>query len=139
MAAVALPECTRTTHISHAGEAGHADLGEGRVIYESWWSQEGSAKDMIVAECATGETLRFRVAEENMSARAPFDRSRDAAKIVANQHLGARVFATLPRLADALDKVAKDITLTTETQETCACAALYPEMRGEKTAFALGG
>ena len=135
--ALALADCTRVTHISHAGDADHTDLGEGRVMWRSWWSQEGTTTHLSVSECGSGEMLRFLTAEQNMSDRLPFDRTERALGIVADHHLGSRVFATLPRLAEALDKTARDITRVTLAEENCACAALYPELRGEKTEFVL--
>ena len=137
--ALTLSECTRTTHISHGGEAGHRDLGEGRVAWLDWWSQEGMAHDIMIVECASGEMLRFRTAEENMSARAPFHKTDEAVQIVNDQHLASRVFATLPRIAEAVGDVARDVTLGSLEQEPCACAALYPELRGNKEDFKLGG
>lgn len=137
--ALALPlaQCTRITHVSHGGQAGHRDMGEGRVAWLDWWSQEGSAHDIIIVECASGAALRARTAEENMSSRAPFHRTERAVEIIDDAHQGARVFATLEKIAAALDKTAKDIALITLPTETCACAALYPDLRGDKPAFAL--
>ena len=135
--ALTLEACTRTTHISHGGEAFHRDLGEGRVAWLDWWSQEGMAHDIMIVDCAPGAALRARTAEENMSARAPFHRTEDAVQIIDQQHKASRAFATLPRIAAALDKKAEDITLSTLTEEPCACAALYPDARGDKTKFVL--
>ena len=137
--ALSLGDCTRVTHISHGGEADHVDLGEGRVMWRDWWSQEGSSTDIHIADCAPGQALRFRTAEENMNARAPFNRTEDAMGIVAQHESGARVFATLERMAADLKKIARDVTVTTKVHESCACAALYPQMRGDKTAFSLQG
>ena len=137
--ALTLADCDRTTHISHGGETAHVDLGDGRVMWADWWSQEGTATDIVIVDCAPGAALRFRTAEERMSNRAPFDKTDKALAIVAEQENGARVFATLPRIADALEPVARDITLTTLTDEPCACAAAYADLRGDKTAFRLDG
>lgn len=137
--ALTLGDCTRVTHISHGGEADHVDLGDGRVMWRDWWSQEGSSTDMVIADCAPGAQLSFRTAEENMNARAPFNRTEDAMQIVARHESGARVFATLERMAGDLHTVARDVAITTEKSENCACAALYPELRGDKDAFRLQG
>ena len=137
--ALALSECDRTTHISHGGETAHMDLGEGRVMWTDWWSQEGTATDIMIVDCAPGNALRFRTAEDRMTTRSTFDKTDKALAIIAQQEDGARVFATLPRIADALKPVARDIALTTLTEEPCACAALYSDLRGDKTAFELGG
>lgn len=135
--AVALGDCTRVTHISHGGEAAHRDLGEGRVAWLDWWSQEGTAHDIVIVECASGEALRLRTAEENMTQRAPFHRTERAVKIIEDEHRAARVFATLPRLAAALKGTARDIEELTLASEPCACAALYADLRGGKDAFVL--
>jgi len=137
VSALTLADCTRTTHISHGGEAFHRDLGEGRVAWLDWWSQEGMAHDVMIVDCAPGDALRARTAEENMGPRAPFHNTEDAVKIIDDQHKAARVFATLPRIAAALKKDAKDITLSTLKAEPCACAVLYPDARADKTKFTL--
>jgi len=36
-----------------------------------------------------------------------------------------------------LEFIARDIAITVETTENCACAATYPTLRGEKTEFRL--
>ena len=137
--ALTLGDCTRVTHISHGGEADHVDLGEGRVMWRDWWSQEGASTDFNIVDCAPGDVLRFRTAEENMNARPPFDRTEDAMGIVARHETGSRVFATLDRMADDLKKIARDVTVEMVNEENCACAALYPDARGEKMEFRLEG
>ena len=130
-------DCTRTTHISHGGEVDHVDLGEGRVMWLDWWSQEGTAKVITVMDCADGQALKARVAEDNMNARLPFDRTQDAMGVIARHESGARVFATLERIAGDLEEFSRDVRIEKLTQETCACAAFYPETRGSKTEFRL--
>ena len=137
--ALSLAQCDRTTHVSHGGEDMHADLGEGRVMWRDWWSQEGTATDYVIVDCAPGAALRFRTAEDNMGTRAPFDRTEAALRIVDVHEGGARVFATLDRMAADLRKEARDVTLTRLEKEPCACAAAYGEMRGDKMAFVLTG
>ena len=136
--ALSVEDCTRITHISHGGEADHWDLGEGRVMWRDWWSQEGSATDITVMDCKPGAALTFRAAEENMNARFPFDRVEDALKVIAKHESGARVFATLERMADELAGFTRDVRIETRNEETCACAAFYPGLRGDKTEFVLG-
>ncbi|MEM6889959.1 MAG: hypothetical protein AAF636_17735 [Pseudomonadota bacterium] len=132
-------DCTRTTHISHGGEADHVDLGDGRVMWRDWWSQEGTATDITVMDCAPGERLTARTAEENMNARLPFDRTEDALAVIARHETGARVFATLDRMGTDLSVFARDVMQKVEMKESCACAAFYPDLRGEKTEFRLEG
>lgn len=137
--ALTLSDCTRTTHISHAGQADHADLGEGRVMWRDWWSQEGTATGFTLVECATGAALTMRAQEENMGSRTAFFRTDDVLDILDRHHSGARVFATFDRMAVDLETVARDVEQLTLTDETCACAAAYPDLRGEKTEFVLAG
>ena len=139
VSALTLSDCDRTTHISHGGEADHVDLGGGRVMWRDWWSQEGTATSFSVVDCAPGMALTFRTAEDNMGARLPFDKSAKALAILDRHQTGARAFATLDRIAADLDGTARDIEITTLTQEPCACAVLYPEARGDKTEFKLAG
>jgi len=137
--ALTLSDCDRTTHVSHGGETAHVDLGAGRVMWRDWWSQEGTATDIVIVDCGPGAALRFRTAEDRMNARSTFDRTDAALRIVAEHETGDRVFATLDRMADALGSTARDITLSTLNDEPCACAALYGDRRGDKTEFHLGG
>ncbi|EBA11473.1 hypothetical protein [Roseobacter sp. CCS2] len=137
--ALTLADCKRTTHPSHGGEIRHTDLGEGRVMWMDWWSQEGTAKGFSLVECASGEMLRFWSAEENMGRRSAFDRTDDAMEVLDRHQSGARVFATFERIAHDLKFIARDIAITTETTENCACAAAYPALRGDKTEFMLAG
>ena len=135
--ALTLSDCRRITHVSHGGEYGHRDLGEGRVMWTQWWTQEGSFKGFTLVECATGEALSFRTAEENMGRRPAFDRTDDAREVLARHQEGDRVFATFERIAADLEFIARDIEIAVLTEETCPCAAAYPDLRGDKTEFVL--
>ncbi len=137
--ALSIDDCDRVTHISHGGETDHTDLGGGRVMWTDWWSQEGSAETINITDCKSGDRLRARTQEENMNARAPMDRTEDALDIIARHESGSRIFATLDRIEEDLAKIARDAERSTDTLETCACAALYPEARGDKQAFHLEG
>ena len=137
--ALTLADCKRTTHPSHGGEIRHTDLGQGRVMWMDWWSQEGTAKGFALVECASGEMLRLRSAEENMGRRSAFDRTDEALEVLERHQSGTRAFATFERIAADLEFIARDIAITVETTENCACAATYPTLRGEKTKFMLAG
>ncbi len=137
--ALTLAECKRTTHPSHGGEIRHMDLGEGRVVWLDWWSMEGTATGFSLVECESGELLKFRTAEENMGRRSAFDRTDDAIAVLERHQSGDRIFATFERIAADLEFIARDIEITTLETETCACAAAYPELRGDKTEFVLAG
>ena len=137
--ALSLQACERTTHISHGGEADHVDLGQGRVMWRDWWSQEGTATNFSIVDCAPGRALMFRTAEERMTDRGAFDRTEKALQVIETHERGARVFATFERMGADLKKIARDIEIKTLDAEPCACAALYPDARGDKTEFKLGG
>jgi hypothetical protein len=136
-AALALSDCRRITHPSHGGEFGHRDLGEGRVIWVDWWTQEGSFKGFSLVDCGPGEMLRLRSAEENMGRLPSFDRTDEVVRVLDRHQSGDRVFATFERIAADLEFIARGIEMITLTEETCACAAAYPDLRGEKTEFVL--
>ncbi|WP_299725172.1 hypothetical protein [uncultured Tateyamaria sp.] len=136
--ALSLADCDRVTHASHGGEAAHDDLGEGRVMWQDWWSQEGTATSIAVVDCGPGTALTFRTQEENMGDRVAFNRTEKALAVVTRHEAGARAFATFERMATDLNGIARNIDITTLAAEPCACAALYPELRGDKTEFTLG-
>lgn len=133
--ALELAECDRTTHISHGGESHHRDLGHGRVAYAEWWSQEGVYLDLIVADCASGEKLMTRTREERIGPRPPFDRTAKAVEILDRQMRVSPALFSFVRLADAFKGTGRDIEIANLAAEPCACAALYPDMRGQRHAF----
>ena len=135
--ALTLSDCDRITHVSHGGEAGHMDLGEGRVMWLDWWSQEGTGEWITVVDCRPGKALRVQSRAENLGNRLPFDRTDKVLAVINRHESGARAFATFDRMAADLDGIARDIEITTLDAEPCACAALYPDVRGDKTAFLL--
>lgn len=134
-AALTLAECERVTHISHGGVAAHRDLGAGRVGWVDWWSQEGVFTDITIADCKSGEFLRTRVREERMSDRAPFDRTDMVQHIIETELQAAPALFSFTRLRDAIHPKGKDIELAVRSTEACACAAAYPDLRGEKTPY----
>lgn len=137
-AALELMQCDRVTHISHGGETDHVDLGEGRVMWRDWWSQEGTATTFLVVDCAEGIALSVRAAEVNMGRdEVEFDRTDDVMAILDRHNAAARVFATLERIAEDLEGVGRDVRIAELTAEPCACAALYPDMRGDLAPFDL--
>jgi len=133
--ALTLAECKRVTHISHGGVAGHVDFGAGRVGWVDWWSQEGVFTDFTVADCKTGEFLRTRMREERMSQRPPFDRIDAVREIIEREMTAAPALFSFKRLRDAIHPKGKDIEVAVLDVEPCACAAAYPELRGEKAAY----
>lgn len=134
-AALDLAHCDRTTHISHGGERGHRDIGAGRVMYQEWWAQEGIFVDVVVADCATGKALTTRLVEERIKDRPPFDRLEKGLRLL-DQHLTiSPALFHLDWLARALDGTGRDTEIAMLRAEPCACAALYPEVRGAWPAF----
>ena len=133
--ALVLEDCVRKTHPSHGGERAQQDFGAGWVGFTEWWSQEGVYTDLVVANCDTGETLRTRVREERITNRAPFDRTRLAQGVIARHMDSSPAFFDLNRLARDLGNTGKDIEIFASTQEHCACAALYPDLRADKAPF----
>ncbi|MEL6518822.1 MAG: hypothetical protein AAFQ39_13980, partial [Pseudomonadota bacterium] len=85
----------------------------------------------------TGEFLKTRTREERIGDRTPFDRTEKAVGIIETQVNGAPELFSLNRLARALEHTGEDIELAALNAEPCACAAIYPEMRGDRTPFAL--
>ena len=134
VSALTLAECTRTTHISHGGEARHVDYGNGRVGYVDWWSQEGVFTDVVIMACDTGAFLKTRVREERVTDRW-FDRREAAAEIIETAMKSAPSLFSFATLERSLKGVGRDTVIATATQETCACAAAYPDMRGEKAPY----
>ena len=134
-AALSLADCDRTTHISHAGESDHRDLGAGRVAYVEWWSQEGVYDDIVLVNCATATALTTRVREARMSERAEFDMTRKALGLIEVELTASPALFSFDRLAQNLKGTGRDTKIATLTEEPCACAALYPDLRGEMTPF----
>jgi len=135
-AALDLGQCTRTTHVSHGGEAEHRNLGAGRVAWAEWWSQEGVYVDAYVADCGTARVLTTRLREENVAARQ-FDR-RDAGQKIIERHTRRHPsLFSLEGLADDLANTGEDTQLSDMKTEPCACASLYPNMRGAMMPFVL--
>ena len=135
LAALTLEDCARTTHPSHAGEAQHHDYGGGNVGYVEWWSQEGVYTDVVIASCESGTFLRTRLREERISDRPPFDRTKAGKAVIETEMRVAPALFSFERLAASLDRVGKDIEIATLSEEPCACAAAYPELRGQKEPF----
>lgn len=132
--AFTLADCTRVTHISHGGEAGHRDFGGGVVGWANWWSQEGVEDVILLADCGEGRVLRTVTRSENMAPGVPFDRT-DRALAVIEPMLASPVMRGFEQIADRLTDLRLDPRLEPLTTEPCACAAAYPELRGDRPAF----
>lgn len=132
--ALALAECTRVTHVSHGGEAGHRDLGEGVVAWANWWSQEGVQETLVLADCHAGKMLSVVTRSENMNREVPFDRTERAVEAIETMSASPvmRGFAQISERLEGMHLAPETTALTTEP---CACAALYPDARGDRPAF----
>ena len=133
--ALTLDACERTTHPSHAGEAAHRDFGGGHVGYVEWWSQEGVYTDVVVTNCRSGKFLRTRLKEERISDRPAFDRVEAGVSVIETEMKAAPSLVSFERLAEALDRVGRDIEIALMAEETCACAAVYPDLVGQKEPY----
>ena len=137
--AAAAQEIARECHARVDGNAiehTHTDLGDGLVGWFWSWTAEGVADDMIVAECESGRRLTARARSERMTETIPYDRRRPAMREVLQMtDPGARAFFSLERLATALEGANVPSEITETTDETCACAAFYPDLRGTKRPF----
>ena len=120
--------CERRAHVT-AVEWGHADLGQGLVRWTWSWSNEGVADDLILADCATGQSLTARVRAQNMTESVPYDR-RDRAERVLTRltALAARPFFTFEGLRAALAEERVPATIAPLAEPACACLAFYPEL-----------
>ena len=133
--ALALSDCVRVVRGWNGWETQHRDLGGGRVAFAERWSAEGTYLDVIVADCATGETVRSRVREEMVKPRPAFDRTAAALAVIDRHARRSPALFGIGALAEDLSDIGEDTAVQVDTAENCACAALYPELRGDKTAF----
>lgn len=134
-ALAALEMCDRTTHISHGGVAMHQDAGNGKVVWVEWWSQEGVYKNVWLADCRTGIALDIRTHEERITDRFIADKTEAVLAKIARQAEAAPAFFTIDRVAGLIRRDGKDMHIQQYADEFCGCAAAYPALRGDKTAF----
>ena len=134
--AVTLAECDRRPSNPFAGEARHEVFAGARVGWAEWWSNEGTFVDQVVMDCRSGEFLKTRMVEEHISNRW-FDRRAMVREVIATQMAGAPALFSFQRLAEALKGKGRDIEIATAERESCACAAVHPDLKGAKTGFEL--
>lgn len=137
--AVTLEACERVTLISHGGEAGHRDFGGGRVGFAEWYFHEGAYVDLVVEDCAKGEFLRTRVREERIKPDREFNRTDKVIAIIEREMAASPFLFSFRRLDQAIGRMGADTEVVSTHSETCACAALYPEHRGDKTPYEEAG
>ncbi|MEM9851363.1 MAG: hypothetical protein AAF761_05130 [Pseudomonadota bacterium] len=131
-----LSDCNRRTHISHGGQDGTRDYGSGMVGWVAWWAQEGTFKEVWLANCQSGQALSVRTAEERISNRYIPDRTLRARAALATWADTGPGFFTVDWMAQQLGTFGKDLTVRALGEEVCACAVAYPDLRGTKTPFA---
>ncbi|MEL6207224.1 MAG: hypothetical protein AAFR47_18185 [Pseudomonadota bacterium] len=133
---LALDDCIRVVRGWNGWEVGHRDLGAGRVAFAETWSAEGVYTDIYVSDCETGESLRTRTRQELMSEAPPFDRTRRAVEVVDRHARRHPALFGIDMLAEELSGIGEGTTTFVTPDELCACAAFYPELRGDRTPFA---
>lgn len=134
-AQLALDACERVTHPSHGGSSDHLDLGRGKVTWIDWWAQEGVFKDVWLADCRTGIAMSLRTWEERIMDRHVIDRTDRVVDEIRHQAETAPAFFTIERVAQKVRRDGVDLLIARYADEFCACAAAYPELRGNKNAF----
>lgn len=127
--------CDRVIPLSNGGAGAHRDLDDGTVMWVEWWAQEGNFHDVWLAECRTGTALSLRTWEERIKSRYVAKKTRRVMDKIVRQSQAASAFFTIDRVADVVRKDGVDLTIAMYHHEFCACAAAYPELRGEKAPF----
>ena len=127
--------CNRTTHPSHGGVSDHVDYGNGKVGWVAWWSQEGTYKEVWMADCASGTALSLRTQEERITDRFIADRTSAARVALADWAVGAAPFFTPENMAGQVARFGDDVQVATSDIEFCGCHAAYPGLRGDKQAY----
>ncbi len=89
---------------------------------------------MVLMRCEDGQFLRTRTREERISDRW-FDRRAEASRIIETELQSAPSLFSFATLERSLKGVGRDIEIATAARETCACAAAYPELRGDKAPY----
>ena len=133
-AAVSAGDCLRRVD-TYAFERDQTDLGLGRVSWTWSWTAEGVADDLFLADCASGEAIAARKRDENMTSPVPYDRRPRARRVLETLKQGPQ-FLTMARATEAFEDQRIPVRALTLSHEPCACAAFYPEARGDKTPFA---
>jgi hypothetical protein len=111
-------------------EFGHIDLGQGRVLWEAGFGTKDLFQlTFLISDCATGATIAPLVWTEGLDATWKF---RAEALALAR----AEPSLPLSDLAGKLVALGMPRDEFTLTDESCACAAFYPELRGDKPAYA---
>ncbi len=134
-ATAAIEACDRVTHASHGGASDHVDLGRSKVAWVDWWSHEGVFKDVWLADCNTGIALSLRTWEERIGSRHIIDRTDRVLEKIVHLAQTAPAFFTIERVARDVRRDGVDLLITQYGEEFCACAAAYPELRDDKTAY----
>lgn len=133
--ATSVASCTRTLAV-HGEENRHTDLGGSLVMWGELWSNQGFYDDLYMADCASGEALRARMASQGVTEAIPYDRRNDAGEALTTLLSGSMAFLNLDRAEAALTGVRVPVERLQLTDEPCACAVFYPEARGDKRPFA---
>jgi len=128
-------QCDRITNVSHGGLGDHVDMGAGKVMWTEWWSQEGVYDNVWLADCRTGIALDLRTHEERITDRFILDQTDKVRATITRHAEAAPAFFTIDRVAPLIRRDGRDLHIQQYAGEFCACAAAYPELRGDKTPY----
>lgn len=132
--ALQLEDCARPVH-TYGEEYGHTDLTGGLVMWGERWTNNGTADDLRMANCQTGEALAARMMSQGMQELIPYDRRAQAGEALQTLLSGSMAFLNLDRTEAALADARVPVERSVLTDEPCACAALYPDDRGTRLPF----
>lgn len=115
------------------------DYGRGLTIQESGHQGYHGAgpwggTQVAIVECATGRILTISRSETDDTARLVFNHSRRVDRVL-RAGLKERDISAFDYLAGRAARMRLKNSSETLGVETCGCAAYYPEMRGDKTAY----
>lgn len=93
-----------------------------------------SALGAALSGAGVARALPSVIRSENMAPDIPFDRT-DRVLAVIGSMLASPVMRGFEQIADRLTYLRLDPRLEPLTTEPCACAAAYPELRGDRPVF----
>ncbi|MEL7344688.1 MAG: hypothetical protein AAFN59_07485 [Pseudomonadota bacterium] len=131
--ALTLADCEHAV-LWNGQEYAHTDHSGGLVEWTLSWASEGVFDDLSVQDCATGEGMTIRARSERMESEIPYDR-RDAVRKLVDLAVQEPVFFSAATLKDQVTDLRVMVTPLDKSEQSCACAAAYPELRGSKTPY----
>ncbi|MES2815866.1 MAG: hypothetical protein V4720_13280 [Pseudomonadota bacterium] len=108
------------------------DLGDQVVMQVSYgaisWDDDSAIK---FTDCASGETLRT-LSRWWMPMGLPSDRPEETAFKVMGEMIARSKDQAFEKAVEAGAVTGDAVVISNDGQETCGCAAFYPELRGDK-------